>query len=159
MPRKFYHRVMYIAPSSGHISFHLNMPFHLILRRCEVVLWCLEWECCTFWKLDWNSLKSTNKYTIEVWCHISIAPYILLVLVHMLRVYVRALGWVVIRHMTGYAPVSTQTKNAKRVCFQTYYRKASSRGAYGHDPFWSFLKSIDLIPQQQILQRHYLYYR
>ena len=26
-------------------------------------------------------------------------------------------------------------------------------------PFEVFLKSIDLIPQQQILQRHYLYYR
>ena len=41
------------------------------------------------------------------------------------------------------------------------YRNASSRGAYGHDPFEVFLKSIesDLIPQQQqILQRHYLYY-
>ena len=29
---------------------------------------------------------------------------------------------------------------------------------YGHDPFEVFLKSIDLIPQQQILQRHHLYY-
>ena len=42
---------------------------------------------------------------------------------------------------------------------QKNYRKASSRGAYGHDPFEVFLKSIDLIPQQQILQLHYLYYR
>ena len=39
------------------------------------------------------------------------------------------------------------------------YRKASSRGAYGHYLFEVFLKSIDLIPQQQILQHHYLYYR
>ena len=37
MPRKFYHRVMYIAPSSGHISLAFNMPFKLILRRFEVV--------------------------------------------------------------------------------------------------------------------------
>ena len=29
-PRKFYHRVMYIAPSSGHISLNCNMPFKLI---------------------------------------------------------------------------------------------------------------------------------
>ena len=29
--------VTYIAPSSGHISFNFNMPFKLILRRCEVV--------------------------------------------------------------------------------------------------------------------------
>ena len=28
---------MYIAPSSGHTSFNFNMPFKLILRRCEVV--------------------------------------------------------------------------------------------------------------------------
>ena len=59
-PRKFYHRVMYIAPSSGHISLNLNMLFKFVLRRFEVVFWCLEWECCTFWKIDGNSFKSTN---------------------------------------------------------------------------------------------------
>ena len=32
-PRKFYHRVMYIAPSSGHISLNFIMPLKLILRR------------------------------------------------------------------------------------------------------------------------------
>ena len=37
MPREFSHRDMYIAPSSGHTSFNFNMPFKLILRRCEVV--------------------------------------------------------------------------------------------------------------------------
>ena len=41
-PRKFYHRVIFIAPSSGHISLNLNVPFKLILRRSEVVFWCLE---------------------------------------------------------------------------------------------------------------------
>ena len=61
MPTKIlYHRVMYRAPSSGHISLNFNMPLKLILRRFEVVFWCLEWECCTFWKNDGNSLKSTN---------------------------------------------------------------------------------------------------
>ena len=59
-PRKFYHRVMYISPSSGHISLIFNMPFKLILRRFEVVFWCLEWEYCIVWKIDGNSLKSTN---------------------------------------------------------------------------------------------------
>ena len=59
-PRKFYHRIIYIAPSSGHISLNFNMPFKLILRRFEVIFWCLEWECCTFWKKDGNSFKSTN---------------------------------------------------------------------------------------------------
>ena len=53
-------RVMYIAPSSGHISLNFNMPFKLILRRVEVVFWCLEWECCTVWKIYGNSFKSTN---------------------------------------------------------------------------------------------------
>ena len=36
-PRELSHRDMYIAPSSGHTSFNFNMPFKLILRRCEVV--------------------------------------------------------------------------------------------------------------------------
>ena len=36
-PREFSHRDMYIAPSSGHnFKFDFNMPFKLILRRCEV---------------------------------------------------------------------------------------------------------------------------
>ena len=56
----FYHRVMYIAPSSGNVSLNCYMDFKLILRRFEVVLWCLEWECCTFWKIDGNSFKPTN---------------------------------------------------------------------------------------------------
>ena len=77
---KFYHRVTYMAPSSGHISLNLNMPFKFILRRFEVVFWCLEWECCTFWKIDGNSFKSTNTilccptlakgskwHTIQIW--------------------------------------------------------------------------------------------
>ena len=51
---------IHVAPSSGHISLNCNMPFKLILRSFEVVFWCLEWECCTFWKIDGNSFKSTN---------------------------------------------------------------------------------------------------
>ena len=51
---------MYIAPSSGHKLLNLDLPFKLILRRCEVIFWCLEWECCTFKKIDGNSFKSTN---------------------------------------------------------------------------------------------------
>ena len=35
--RKLYHIVMYIAPSSRHISLNFNMPFKLILRSFEVV--------------------------------------------------------------------------------------------------------------------------
>ena len=36
-PPKIYHRLMYIAPSSGHILLNLNLPFKLILKRFEVV--------------------------------------------------------------------------------------------------------------------------
>ena len=41
------------------------------------------------------------------------------------------------------------------------YRKASFRGAHGHDPPppKALLKGIGPTPQQQTLQRHYLYYR
>ena len=49
-----------IRPSSGHILWNLYLSFKLILRRFEVVFWCLEWECCPFWKTDWNSSKSTK---------------------------------------------------------------------------------------------------
>ena len=75
LPRKFYHRVMYIAPSSGHISLDFNMPFKLILRRFEVVFWSLEWECCTFGKIDGNSFKSTNTimyYVFNPWSHLPV---------------------------------------------------------------------------------------
>ena len=63
-PWKFYHRFMYIAPSSCHILLNLNLLFKLILRWVGVVFWCLEWECCPFWKIDGSSFKSTNTCTI-----------------------------------------------------------------------------------------------
>ena len=59
-PWKFYHRVVYIAPSSGHELLKFNLPFKLILRRFEVVFWCLEWECCPFQKIDEIQSKFTN---------------------------------------------------------------------------------------------------
>ena len=31
------------------------------------VFWCMECECCTFWKIDWNSFKSTNYYGFYDW--------------------------------------------------------------------------------------------
>ena len=45
---------VHVAPSSGRALVNLSLPFELILRRFEVVFWCLEWECC---KIDGNSLK------------------------------------------------------------------------------------------------------
>ena len=59
-PRNFYHRFMYIPPSSGEPLPHINLPLNGFVRRFEVVFWCLEWECCTFWKIYENSFKSTN---------------------------------------------------------------------------------------------------
>ena len=52
--------------TSAHISssdcslLNLILPFKVILRRIEVVFWCLKWECCTFQKIDENSFKLTN---------------------------------------------------------------------------------------------------
>ena len=54
---------MYIAPSCGEPLPNINLYFKLIVRRFEVVFWYLEsveYECCTFWKIDENSFKSTN---------------------------------------------------------------------------------------------------
>ena len=59
-PPEFYHRLMYIAPSGDRSVLTLNLPFTVTRWRFEVVSWCLEWECCTFWKTDENSFKSTN---------------------------------------------------------------------------------------------------
>ena len=59
-PRKFYHRFMHITPSSVRSLVNLNVPFKLILKRFEIIFWCLEREWCTFEKIDGNSLKSTN---------------------------------------------------------------------------------------------------
>ena len=51
---------MHIAPSSDHSLLTLNLPFNVILRKFEIVSRCLEWEWCTFQKIDENSFKSTN---------------------------------------------------------------------------------------------------
>ena len=76
MPPNIVRRVMYIAPSCGHILLNLKLPFKLILRRSEVVFWCLEWECCTFWKIDGNhsnppilcyGFNHVKDSTFEVW--------------------------------------------------------------------------------------------
>ena len=66
---------MYIAPSSGHISLNCNMPFKFILRRFEVDFWCMEWECCTFWKIDGYSFKSTNTILWLQWCTLIVDGY------------------------------------------------------------------------------------
>ena len=64
MPQKICHMFMYIAPSSGHELFNSNLHFNLIQRKLKVVFWYLGYkECCTFWKIDGNSFKSTN-YTV-----------------------------------------------------------------------------------------------
>ena len=66
-PRQFHHRFMHIYPSSGHSFVNLNVPFKLILRTFDVAFWYLEWECCTFQKIDENWFKSTNtKFTMAL---------------------------------------------------------------------------------------------
>ena len=62
-PREFYHRFMYIAPSTDHSLIILNLPFQVILSKFEVVFWCLEWEWYTFQKIYENSFESIN--TVE----------------------------------------------------------------------------------------------
>ena len=39
-PRKCFHRVMYIDPSSGHEWLNLNLSLELIPMRFEAVFWC-----------------------------------------------------------------------------------------------------------------------
>ena len=43
-PKEVYHRFKYIAPSSDLSLLTHNLAFKVILRRFEVVFWCLEWE-------------------------------------------------------------------------------------------------------------------
>ena len=60
---------------------------------------------------------------------------------HILNTYSCLLGWL----WKNFAVVATQP-----------YRKASSRGAYGHDPFWSVFEEHRL---DFSLQQQYLYHR
>ena len=64
-PKKFNHRFMYIAPSSGEPLPNLNLPLKWILRRFDVVLSCLKsLRMLHFLKqIDENPLKSAN--TVE----------------------------------------------------------------------------------------------
>ena len=65
-PRELYHRFMYIVLSSDHQLLILNVPFKMILKKIEVVFWCLEWELCKFRKTDENSFKSTNTTALKL---------------------------------------------------------------------------------------------
>ena len=67
-PRKFNDIFMYIAPSSGSSLLILNLPCKLIQMRFDVVSWCLEWNCCTFQKINDNSFKSTKYYNCFIQC-------------------------------------------------------------------------------------------
>ena len=66
-PPKFFHRVMHIAPSSGHISWNFNMPFKLILRRFEVVFIILisGVRMLHFLKDWWKFIQIHQYYTIN----------------------------------------------------------------------------------------------
>ena len=60
MPQEFYHRFMYIAPSSGEPLPNLNLPFKWILWRFEVVSDVWSENAALFNKKYENSFKSTN---------------------------------------------------------------------------------------------------
>ena len=49
-PQELDHRFICIVLSNVHSLLNFNVPFKLIRRRFEVVSWCLEWECCIFFK-------------------------------------------------------------------------------------------------------------
>ena len=67
-PRKFYHRFMYIAPSSGELLPNFNLLFKGILRRFEVIFWCLKWECCkqSCLKNLWKFIQIRQYYTMAL---------------------------------------------------------------------------------------------
>ena len=60
--QQFYHRFMYITPSSDHSLITLNLPVKVILQRFEVVFWCLELKCCTFQKIYGNPFNQPILY-------------------------------------------------------------------------------------------------
>ena len=64
---------MYKAPSSD-CSLTLNLSFKVILRQFQVVFWCLEWECCTFQKINENSFKFTNTILWLTWILSRVIP-------------------------------------------------------------------------------------
>ena len=60
---------------------------------------------------------------------------------------------------TKYRDCSTVNKAADFMLAKQYTVKPRPEAHMDMILFEVFLKSIDLIPQQQILQRHHLYYR
>ena len=75
-PLRKCHRFLYIAYFSDHSLLTLKLSFKVILRRFEVVLWCLEWEYCTFQKTGWKYIQ-IHQYYIEyvVLCQSRIAIF------------------------------------------------------------------------------------
>ena len=65
-PRKFYHRVMYRAPSSGHISLNFNMPFKLILRRFWGCFLMSGVRMLHFLKDWWKFIQIHQYYTMAL---------------------------------------------------------------------------------------------
>ena len=66
---------MYIAPSSGHTSFNFNMPFKLILRRCEVVFLMSGVKILHFLKDWWKSIPIHQNYTMALMWNTTIDCY------------------------------------------------------------------------------------
>ena len=146
---------MYIDPSSGHISLNfLNMPFKLILRRFEVVFWCLEWECCTFLKDWWKFIQIHQYYTMALISsyfslHLLLPPSFFLLSTSPPAILSSTSFWIYDLPLFPSCPLLFVCFPFALFlpllrCYKKPYRKASSRGAYGHDPFWSVFEEYPL---------------
>ena len=102
-PWEFYHKFMYIAPSGDHSLLILSLSIKVILRKCEVVFWYLDWECCTFQMIDENSFK------------IQIHQYYTIVALTLATCVVRAIvAWANIMKSTVHWPVGVVRAGCSR---------------------------------------------
>ena len=67
-PRKFYHRVIYIAPSCGHISLNFNTPFTLILKEVWGCFLMSAVRMLHFLKEWWKLIQIHLYYTMALSC-------------------------------------------------------------------------------------------
>ena len=111
---------MYIAPSSGHEWLNLKLPFKFILRSFEVVFWCLEWECCTFWKIDGNSFKSTN--TILYYGFKDFPRYMYTYMYVHVSLFLRFQGWQTCMHVAVTESMWQIGKKFNRLTFLFHFR-------------------------------------
>ena len=64
--REFYHRFMYITPSSDCILVTFSLPIKVILRRFEVILWCLDVRMVHFSNNWWKFIQIHQYCTMHM---------------------------------------------------------------------------------------------